>query len=181
MNSSYCALLRGINVGKAKRIAMADLRAVVAGLGYTDGQTLLNSGNVVFRAPAGTVPAEAAAQIQAGIAARIGVVARVTVLTAAELAAIIAENPFGLDVAPDPSRLLVSVANTPADLAKLGPLAQQAWGADRLAIGRRAAYIWCSEGILASKLAEAAGKLLRDAATARNWATMLKLGALAGQ
>jgi len=42
------ALLRGINVGKAKRIAMADLRALIEGLGYTDVRTLLNSGNVVF-------------------------------------------------------------------------------------------------------------------------------------
>ena len=34
MNSQcYVAFLRGINVGRAKRIAMADLRAVVEGLG----------------------------------------------------------------------------------------------------------------------------------------------------
>ena len=44
----YVALFRGINVGKAKRIAMADLRALLGKLGYTDVQTLLNSGNAVF-------------------------------------------------------------------------------------------------------------------------------------
>ena len=42
------ALLRGINVGKAKRVPMAELRALLAGLGYGDVQTLLNSGNAVF-------------------------------------------------------------------------------------------------------------------------------------
>ncbi len=42
------ALLRGDNVGRGKRVAMADLRAVVKGLGYRDVRTLLNSGNVVF-------------------------------------------------------------------------------------------------------------------------------------
>ena len=42
------ALLRGDNVGRGKRVAMADLRAVVEGLGYRDVRTLLNSGNVVF-------------------------------------------------------------------------------------------------------------------------------------
>ena len=44
----YVALFRGINVGKAKRIAMADLRALLEKLGYTDVKTLLNSGNAVF-------------------------------------------------------------------------------------------------------------------------------------
>jgi len=42
------ALLRGINVGRAKRVAMADLRTLVESLGYREVSTLLNSGNVVF-------------------------------------------------------------------------------------------------------------------------------------
>ena len=42
------ALLRGVNVGRAKRIAMADLRQLIGKLGYTDVRTLLNSGNIVF-------------------------------------------------------------------------------------------------------------------------------------
>jgi uncharacterized protein (DUF1697 family) len=52
MTSVHVALLRGINVGKAKRIAMGDLRAIVEKLGYGDVRTLLNSGNVVFSVPA---------------------------------------------------------------------------------------------------------------------------------
>jgi uncharacterized protein (DUF1697 family) len=58
-------LIRGINVGRAKRVAMADLRALVESLGYGEVKTLLNSGNVVFTAPGGTTgttPAEAAAR-----------------------------------------------------------------------------------------------------------------------
>lgn len=37
MSHRYVALLRGIHVGKAKRIAMADLRTLVAGLGHGEG------------------------------------------------------------------------------------------------------------------------------------------------
>src|SRR3954469_7016594 len=48
MASTHIALLRGINVGKAKRVAMAELRALVEGLGYGDVRSLLNSGNIVF-------------------------------------------------------------------------------------------------------------------------------------
>ena len=49
--SSYVALLRGINVGGHNRVPMAELRAGLAGLGYSDVRTHLQSGNVVFRAP----------------------------------------------------------------------------------------------------------------------------------
>ncbi len=49
----FVALVRGINVGTAKRVAMADLRALVEALGYRNAATLLNSGNVVFEGPAG--------------------------------------------------------------------------------------------------------------------------------
>ena len=80
----YVALLRGINVGKAKRVAMADLRAALESLGYTDVATLLNSGNAVFTAPPAAA-GRAAADIQAAVLARTGVSSRVTVLDAEEL------------------------------------------------------------------------------------------------
>ena len=44
----YVALLRGINVGRNKRIAMADLRSLCEGLGFEHVRTLLQSGNVVL-------------------------------------------------------------------------------------------------------------------------------------
>lgn len=170
------ALLRGINVGRAKRVAMADLRALVEGLGYGDVRTLLNSGNVVFTA-SGVAPGAAAARIEGALAARVGVSSRVTVLTAAELAAAIEENPL-LEVADNPSRLLVAfLAN--AEDRRLKPLEKQDWSPEALALGPRVAYIWCPEGILASRLLEAVGRALGDGVTTRNWATVTKLQALA--
>ena len=59
----YVALFRGINVGRAKRIAMGDLRRLIEGLGFGNVVTLLNSGNVVFDAPDG-LPAEIASRIR---------------------------------------------------------------------------------------------------------------------
>jgi hypothetical protein len=90
---TYVGLLRGINVGHAKRVAMADLRALVEKLGYGDVRTLLNSGNIVFTGP-GASPEDAAARIEAALSSRLGVSARVTVLTAAQLAAAAAANPL---------------------------------------------------------------------------------------
>jgi uncharacterized protein (DUF1697 family) len=171
------ALIRGINVGKAKRVAMADLRALVEDLGYGDVRTLLNSGNVVFTAP-GVAPGDAAARIEEGLAKRTGVSARVTVLTSRELATVISENSLA-EVASDPSRMLVAVLMNKADRRRLEPLAKEDWAPEALALGTRAAYLWCPEGILASKLSEAVGRALGDAVTTRNWATMTKLQVLA--
>jgi uncharacterized protein (DUF1697 family) len=170
------ALLRGINVGKAKRVAMADLRALVEELGFTDVKTLLNSGNVVYTAP-GTSPEDAAARIEEALRARTGVSSRVTVLTAEEVAEAIDANPLG--PVDDPSRFLVAVLRDPADLARLEPLTREDWGSDELALGRRVAYLWCRGGILESRLPEALQRALGDAATSRNLATMHKLRALA--
>src|SRR6187455_453211 len=101
--SRHVALLRGINVGTAKRVAMADLRELVEGLGFGDVRTLLNSGNVVFTAK-GKAAVDAAARIEQGLTTRCGVSARVTVVSAAELAEAVARNPLG-KLADDPSRL----------------------------------------------------------------------------
>lgn len=177
MAGRLVALLRGINVGKAKRVAMADLRAALEGLGYRDVRTLLNSGNVVFTAPRAT-PAAAAARIEKALATGLGVSSRVTVLTAAEVTAAVAECPL-LEVADDPSRLLVAFLREPADRVKVEPLVKQDWAPDALAVGTRVAYLWCPEGMIDSRLAEAVGRALGDGVTTRNWATVRKLHALA--
>lgn len=170
------ALIRGINVGRAKRVAMADLKALVEDLGYSGVRTLLNSGNVVFTSTRGQLAA-AASRIEDGMTRRLGVSARVLVITAAELEAIVAVNPLAA-VARDASRLLVSVLGNPADRSRLEPLTRQSWEPDALALGSRVAYLWCSRGSLESPLAKAVGQVLGDATTARNWATMQKLYAL---
>jgi uncharacterized protein (DUF1697 family) len=173
------ALLRGINVGRAKRVAMADLRALVAELGGGEVRTLLNSGNVVFTAAdAARPPADDARRIEAAIERRLGVRSRVTVLTAAELAAVVAEHPLR-GVADHPSRLLVAVPADADALKQLAPLAARDWGPERLVAGRRAGWLWCPGGISAGRLAEAVDRALGDAVTMRNWNTITKLHALA--
>jgi uncharacterized protein (DUF1697 family) len=172
----HVALLRGVNVGKAKRVAMADLRALVEGLGCTDVKTLLKSGNVVF-STRDISPVKFAARIETTMSAELGVTARVTVLTGVELAAVLADNPLP-QATESPSRLLVAVPRASADLAKLKPLLKRDQGSDVIALGPRAAYLWCREGILASDLWPAVDRALGAAVTCRNWATMTKLAAL---
>ena len=178
MSRGHVALIRGINVGRAKRVAMADLRKIVEGLGYGDVRTLLNSGNVVFTVPASAAKGPAA-RIEKAMTARLRISARVAVLTAAELAAVVADNPLG-KVADDPARLFVTVLFDPADRKRLLPLARQDWKPDVLAVGARAAYLWCPRGMMDSPLAATVIRLLGDGGTTRNWATVTKLHALVG-
>lgn len=172
----YIALLRGVNVGRAKRIAMADLRKLVADLGYTDVKSVLNSGNVVFSAAHGSA-ASAAAAIEEALVLKLGVAAKVLVLGADELAGIIADNPL-LPVASDHSRLLAFILADPSMKASVAPLCAHDWAPGALAVGRRAAYVWCPSGVLESPAAAALGKQLGDATTSRNWSTLCKLYAL---
>lgn len=172
------ALIRGINVGKNKRVAMSDLRKLVTGLGYGDVRTLLNSGNVVFTVP-DRLKADPANRIEKAMEAKLGISARVMVLSARELAVAIRENPL-LDIAENHSQFLVVVLASPSDRGRLKPLADKDWKPDALAIGHRSAYLWCATGLIESRLAKDVMRLLGETGTARNWATMLKLHALIG-
>ena len=177
MAGTHIALIRGINVGRAKRVAMADLRALLEELGHGDVQTLLNSGNVVFTAR-GAAAAAAASRIEEALLGKLGVPARVTVLSIAELTAAVADNPL-IEVGNDPSRLLVSFLATPSDRTRLKALLAQDWAPEALALGPRVAYLWCPAGVLASNVARAVGSVLGDSVTTRNWATVTKLLSLA--
>jgi uncharacterized protein (DUF1697 family) len=171
------ALIRGINVGKTKRISMADLSAAFTTLQFENVRTLLNSGNVIFEAPRPSAPKLAAAIVEA-IAGKFGFTVSVTVVTAPELKKIIDENPL-LAVAKDPSRHFVAFAPNVAALAALQPLLQRVWKPDALAITRRAAYLWCEAGAIDSPLSKMFGRKAGDAVTLRNWATVLKIQTLA--
>lgn len=172
----YVALFKGINVGKAKRIAMEDLRKLLAKLGYTDVQTLLNSGNAVFTAaaePAGKL----AGDIRQAVLKKTGVDALVIVKSAKDMAAIVAGNELG-KVATDPSRLLVAIINDNKALKSVEALAREAWGDERVHVGKHAAYLWCAKGILESEALPAVLKGLKGIGTTRNWATLNRIHVL---
>ena len=172
----FVALLRGINVGKAKRVPMAELRAMLTALGYRGVQTLLNSGNAVFES-GGRSAATHASRIRAAIAKGLGIDVPVIVKSSADIAAIQEENTLAA-IATEPSRLLVAFAANAADLNALVKLALLISPPERFLLGKHAAYFWCPEGILKSRAADALlGKAGRSATT-RNWATVEKISAL---
>lgn len=178
---SKVALLRGINVGKAKRLAMSDLRDVAEGLGWRSVATLLATGNLVFTVPgadsAKTGPRLAGA-LEKALVSKHGLSTRIVVLSSSDVEAVIQEMPFGA-TADNPSRLMVAAYVDPGARAKLEALLHQDWAPGALALGRHAAYMWCPDGILDSALAAAVARATRDGLTARNWSTWQKIHRLA--
>jgi uncharacterized protein (DUF1697 family) len=175
----FVALLRGVNVGGAKRVPMADLRALLSTLGYGGVRTLLNSGNAVFES-AGRSTSAHAARIQAALAETLNVEVPVVVKSAQDLAAIEAENGL-VSIATDPSRLLVAFTGDPEALRGLVALSPLVAPPEQLLLGRHAVYLWCPDGILASRAGEALLGKLGRATTTRNWATVSKISAMLRQ
>lgn len=172
----YVVLLRGVNVGRAKRVAMADFSALLTDLGYGAVRTLLNSGNAVFTGPAGQAAAHGT-RVQQALHQRLGVDAATLVKSGAQWSAVCAHNPLAGDCT-DPARLLVALAPDAGTLAGLAPLAALVAAPERFHLGADAAYLWCPAGILACRAAEALVGKPGRAVTSRNWATVLKLQAL---
>src|SRR6202161_1318927 len=88
----YVALLRGINVGRRNRVAMADLRQLTEALGHTEVATYIQSGNLLFTSP-DTDSGALAAALERAIARSLAVRPAVVVLSRADLAQVIADTP----------------------------------------------------------------------------------------
>lgn len=174
--TQYIALIRGINLGPAKRVPMADLRAAIRDRGYAQVRTVLNSGNVILAASAAG-PADIAADIEEVLVDRIGVLARVMVLTSAQLVTVIRDNPFP-EAEGNPSRLVVTFLFDPSDRARLGPLLAQDWAPDALALGERVAYLWCPQGTVGRPVVQAIDRVVGNAATSRTMSTVIRIHGL---
>jgi uncharacterized protein (DUF1697 family) len=171
----YAVLLRGINVGRAHRVPMAELRELLTAEGHAGVATLLQSGNVVLDSdrPAG----ELAPAVEQALERRFGFAVPVVVRTRDELLAVVAKDPLG-SVATDPSRYVVSFSTAPVPAEVQERLAAVDSQDDVYTVDGRELYLWCPHGQLQSPLSAALAKAKGPVGTARNWATVLKLADL---
>ncbi|HZS94283.1 MAG TPA: DUF1697 domain-containing protein [Chloroflexota bacterium] len=169
----YVALVRGINV-RGKKLAMADLRAMLGDLGHEDVATYVQSGNAVFSSERED-PAELAAEIEEGIAAKLGLDVRVMVRTAPEIAAVIAGNPFP-DADANPRRVHVVFLEREPDPERLAQIDPCQYEPDEFRIGDRTVYLRFPDGYHTAKLTnDFWERRLGMAGTARNWNTVMKI------
>ena len=172
----FVALLRGINVGGAGKLPMAELRDIASGCGLRDVRTYIQSGNIVFRADDADTSA-VAERLRRAVREASDLDPEVHVRTADELAAIIDGNPF-TDRASDPKQLHVTLFSEQPEPVDLDPAAfePEAWE-----FGDRVVYLYLPDGMGRSKLAAQLARRAGSAGTARNWRTVTKLLDMARQ
>ena len=176
---SYVALLRGINVGPRKRIAMAELRRLVVEQGHVNVRTYVNSGNVVFDS-SGTDPIAIASGIETALRETIGQPVPVIVRSAAEMAATVANNPFP-ERALEPTVLHVSFLGATPDSALVDALGHVEKGEDDYRVVGRDVYLSYPNGVSGAVfMANGFDRALAVTSTSRNWRTVTKLAAMAG-
>jgi uncharacterized protein (DUF1697 family) len=168
--TTHIALLRAVNVGGTGKLPMADLRAMCEAAGFRNVRTYIASGNVVFDS-AGTAD-KAKSALEAALARYAGKPVGVAIRTAAEMAQVLADNPFPAG-APNRVVAIFLDAMPPADtLATVRHRTEEA-----IALGKREIYVHYGDGMASSKLVIPAAK----SGTARNLNTVAKLAAMAAE
>lgn len=178
-NDAKILLLRGINLGPNKRVAMPELRSLLTEAGFGDVRTYVQSGNVVLSSE--LEPDALAVRAEELIAGRFGFDVDVIARTRDELAAVVKRNPLD-GIAVNPKRYQVSFLDREPDPEVLDRLATLAADQERLVAIGRELYAWHPGGVARSKLwAKLAGTGLGVRATTRNWTTVTTLLGMADE
>ncbi|MFF4269638.1 DUF1697 domain-containing protein [Streptomyces sp. NPDC001536] len=176
MTTTYAALLRGINVGGAKKVPMAELRTLMEGLGHDSVRTYLQSGQAVFTADHGDEES-LAAELAGTIEKHFGFSVDVLVRDHAYLAAIADNCPYPA-AELEAKQLHVTYFSEPVDTDRFAAIDQPAFLPEEFKLGDRALYLYAPNGLGRSKLAEQLAKPRVNKgliATTRNWNTVVKL------
>jgi uncharacterized protein (DUF1697 family) len=168
--TAWVALLRAVNVGGTGKLAMSELKAMCDELGLASAKTYIASGNVVFKSAKSEAAIKAA--LEKRLEAHAGKPLGVLIRTAAEMAQVIANNPFP-KLAPNRTMALFLDRAPPADALE-GVRGQKD---EKIRLGRREIYVHYGEGMGSSKLVIPAAK----AGTARNMNTVATLAKMAAE
>jgi len=168
------ALLRGINVGGARKVPMADLRDVATSLGWTDVATHLQSGNLLFTAQGSDV--ELSKTLSAALKERFSMHIDVVVRTGEEVHRLVRGHPFADG---DPAHVVIACCDRPVSKVAADKLTKLATDGERLQVVGADIYADFPDGQARSKLAAQLVSALKPATgTARNLRTMTKLAEL---
>lgn len=167
---AYIALVRAVNVMGTGKLPMTEFKALCEALGFKSVRTYIASGNVVFRSA--KTEAKVKAVLETAVAAYTGKPAGVLVRTAAEMAAVLAANPFKQTPANHTLAIFLDVPPPAGALAAVsGKINEQ------LSLGKREIYVYYADGVGNSRIKIPAAKN----GTARNINTIAKLAEMAAE
>jgi len=170
----WVALLRGVNVGGRNRLPMEALAAFFEAAGCASVRTVIQSGNVLFRATtavARAVPARVAARVEKAYGHRPAMVVR----SAAELAAALKGNPLQLEGLDEELLHVVFLADRPAAAAVKALDPARSLG-DRFAVRGREVFLFLPRGVSGTKFTvDYLDRTLGTMGTWRNWRTVRRV------
>jgi uncharacterized protein (DUF1697 family) len=170
---THVALLRGINVSGKNMLPMKELAQMFSDAGCTGVRTYIQSGNVIFDAPAGAPGI--CDGIKAKIEKRYGYRVPLILRTPAQLLKTIRDNPFLKAGAHEKTLHVYFLADSPNSKA-IAALDAARSAPDAFHVRGQEIYLHLPNGMGRSKLTNAYfDSKLSTICTARNWATVLKL------
>ena len=177
---TYIGLLRGINVGGHNKIPMSELRSLCGEIGWSNVQTYIQSGNLVFTATG--KPAALELELQSAIERRLGFSVPIIIRAAADWSGYIKTNPFLDACEKEPHLVMLCLSKSPLKPDAAKNLRERAANGEHLAQTGDALWIHFASGVARSKLSPALlDRMAGSSVTARNWLTVLKLKELANR
>ncbi len=177
--ADWVALMRGINVRSTRTLPMADLRALCAARGWTNPQTYIQSGNLIFGA-AGAAP-DVRAALEADIATRFGMAVPVILRLATDWDAYVRTNPFADDAAAQPKLVHLCLSRDPLKAGAAAAMRARALPHERVAEAGGAIWIDYGDGGAGSKMTPAyLDKCAGSTVTGRNWNSVLQIAGMIG-
>ena len=164
--TAYVALLRAVNVG-GRKLIMSELKGIADELKLDNARTFIASGNLLFRS--GRSEAAVKTMLEKAIAKHMKAEVPVMVRTAAEMAAVVKDNPFPDDPQAKVAAIFLDDAPPRDTVDNAKNVANE-----RMALGTREIYVAYPDGMGQSKLRIPAAKT----GTARNMNTVAKLAEL---
>ena len=178
--AAFVALLRAVNL-PGRPLAMSALRSMAEEAGLEEVRTLLQSGNLVFKATS-RMAAGIESVLEREAATKLGLQTDFMVRSADEMKTVVDRNPFADAARDDPGHLVVSFLKSEPSTGDVEALRSAIRGREVIEARGRELYIFYRDGIGRSKLTAALmDSKLKARGTGRNWNTVLKLAGMVRQ
>jgi len=178
----FISILRGINVSGQKKILMIDLKALYENLKFTDVETYIQSGNVIFKSNEKLSDIEFAKKIEEEIYKKYDFQVPVIIRRIDEMKHIISANPFLKEENIDLKKIHVTFLSEVPDKKNVESIVSVDFSPDKFVIRRKEVYLYIPDSYGETKISNNFfEKKLKVKATTRNWNTVNKLSEMAFQ
>jgi uncharacterized protein (DUF1697 family) len=171
---TFVILLRAVNLGRNRRVPMADLRDALAGAGYQQVTTYLQSGNVILATRARS-DTNLGRSIERLMRVTFGFDVDVIVRAGSHISRIARTNPLALPRV-SPASLHVAFLKSKPPVAAVRKLADLDFGREEFVLRGSELFLRYPKGVAGSKMSTALfERLLGTPATMRTWSVVNEL------